>query len=42
MITHGADKIINSSDQYVSLVDDDIEAIIAKGEERTQELNSKY
>ena len=24
------------------MVDDDIEAIIAKGEERTQELNSKY
>jgi hypothetical protein len=60
MITHGADKIINSSDQYVAffslrspfslltsvyfrlMVDNDIEAIIAKGEERTQELNSKY
>ncbi|KAH6905750.1 SNF2 family DNA-dependent ATPase [Coprinopsis sp. MPI-PUGE-AT-0042] len=40
MITHGADKIINSSEQMQ--IDDDIEAIIAKGEERTQELNSKY
>ncbi|KAF5385038.1 hypothetical protein D9615_000870 [Tricholomella constricta] len=40
MITHGADKIINSSDEL--LVNDDIEAIIQRGEERTSELNSKY
>ncbi|TFK20464.1 transcription activator snf2l1 [Coprinopsis marcescibilis] len=40
MITHGADKIINSADEL--LIDDDIDAIIAKGEERTAELNSKY
>ncbi|KAG2009048.1 SNF2-family ATP dependent chromatin remodeling factor snf21, variant 3 [Coprinopsis cinerea AmutBmut pab1-1] len=40
MITHGADKIINSSEQM--LVDDDIDAIIQRGEERTAELNSKY
>ncbi|EGN93575.1 hypothetical protein SERLA73DRAFT_171912 [Serpula lacrymans var. lacrymans S7.3] len=40
MITHGADKIINSNDE--SLINDDIEAIIQRGEERTQELNSKY
>ncbi|KAJ3550827.1 hypothetical protein NMY22_g187 [Coprinellus aureogranulatus] len=88
MITHGADKIINSTDQsslpllfpfllfpfllfpfllyplpllplppplslpderwltstrmYRMMIDDDIEAIINRGEERTQELNSKY
>ncbi|KAJ3574436.1 hypothetical protein NP233_g1754 [Leucocoprinus birnbaumii] len=40
MITHGADKIINSQDAM--LVNDDIEAIIQRGEERTAELNSKY
>ncbi|GLB43776.1 putative HAND [Lyophyllum shimeji] len=40
MITHGADKIINSSDEL--LVNDDIEAIIQRGEERTAELNTKY
>ncbi|KAF9445740.1 hypothetical protein P691DRAFT_709798 [Macrolepiota fuliginosa MF-IS2] len=40
MITHGADKIINSAENM--LVDDDIEGIIQRGEERTAELNSKY
>ncbi|KAF8660982.1 hypothetical protein AX16_001504 [Volvariella volvacea WC 439] len=40
MITHGAEKIINSSDDM--LVNDDIEAIISRGEERTQELNARY
>ncbi|KAF5352870.1 hypothetical protein D9756_006326 [Leucocoprinus leucothites] len=40
MITHGADKIINSQENL--LVNDDIEAIIQRGEERTAELNSKY
>ncbi|TEB28250.1 transcription activator snf2l1 [Coprinellus micaceus] len=40
MITHGADKIINSADQM--MIDDDIDAIINRGEERTAELNSKY
>ncbi|KAF9466575.1 SNF2 family DNA-dependent ATPase [Collybia nuda] len=40
MITHGADKIINSSDEL--LINDDIDAIIHRGEERTTELNSKY
>ncbi|KAG5652539.1 hypothetical protein H0H81_004649 [Sphagnurus paluster] len=40
MITHGAEKIINSTDPL--LVNDDIEAIIQRGEERTSELNSKY
>ncbi|KAF7356732.1 hypothetical protein MVEN_01008100 [Mycena venus] len=40
MITHGADKIINSSDEL--LINDDIDAIIQRGEERTVELNSKY
>ena len=58
MITHGADKIINSNDEYVTkwlyysqntefmlarlMINDDIDAIIQHGEERTQELNSKY
>jgi SWI/SNF-related matrix-associated actin-dependent regulator of chromatin subfamily A member 5 len=40
MITHGAEKIINSSDEL--LINDDIDAIIARGEERTVELNQKY
>ncbi|KAF8079370.1 SNF2 family N-terminal domain-containing protein [Lyophyllum atratum] len=40
MITHGADKIINASEEI--LINDDIEAIIQRGEERTSELNSKY
>lgn len=56
MITHGAEKIINSNEEYVSvlfflsfrtktfslMVNDDIEAIIHRGEERTLELNSRY
>jgi SWI/SNF-related matrix-associated actin-dependent regulator of chromatin subfamily A member 5 len=57
MITHGADKIINSTDEFVQLIivailntygcdrlmiDDDIEAIIQRGEERTVELSNKY
>ncbi|PFH46856.1 hypothetical protein AMATHDRAFT_68955 [Amanita thiersii Skay4041] len=40
MITHGADQIISASDEL--LIDDDIEAIIQRGEERTHQLNSKY
>ncbi|KAF8695662.1 SNF2 family DNA-dependent ATPase, partial [Rhizoctonia solani] len=40
MIQHGAEKIVNSADNM--LIDADIEAIIAHGEERTAELNSKY
>ncbi|KAG5350414.1 hypothetical protein C0989_011178 [Termitomyces sp. Mn162] len=40
MITHGADKIINSSDDM--LINEDIEMIIQRGEERTTELNAKY
>ncbi|KAJ7590813.1 P-loop containing nucleoside triphosphate hydrolase protein [Mycena floridula] len=40
MITHGAEKILNASDPL--LINDDIDAIIARGEERTVELNSKY
>ncbi|KAF5371313.1 hypothetical protein D9758_004202 [Tetrapyrgos nigripes] len=39
MITHGAEKIISSSDL---LIDGDIDEIITRGEERTAELNSKY
>ncbi|GFZ42856.1 DNA helicase [Saitozyma sp. JCM 24511] len=40
MIQHGAEKIINSSTSM--LIDDDIDAIIRRGEERTAELNAKY
>ncbi|XP_006454979.1 SNF2 family DNA-dependent ATPase [Agaricus bisporus var. bisporus H97] len=40
MITHGAEKIISSSDGV--LVNDDIEEIIQRGEERTAQLNNKY
>ncbi|KXN86814.1 ISWI chromatin-remodeling complex ATPase ISW2 [Leucoagaricus sp. SymC.cos] len=40
MITHGADKIINSPENM--LVNEDIEAIIQRGEERTAELSSRY
>ncbi|KAF7793575.1 hypothetical protein EIP86_004689 [Pleurotus ostreatoroseus] len=40
MIAHGAEHIVNSSDDL--LINDDIDAIIQRGEERTAELNSKY
>ncbi|OJA19787.1 hypothetical protein AZE42_11369 [Rhizopogon vesiculosus] len=40
MITHGAEKIINANDGF--LINDDIDAIVQRGEERTAELNSKY
>ncbi|KAI0776331.1 SNF2 family DNA-dependent ATPase [Trametes elegans] len=40
MITHGAEHIVNSNDDM--LINDDIDAIIHRGEERTQQLNSKY
>ncbi|KAI0095067.1 SNF2 family DNA-dependent ATPase [Irpex rosettiformis] len=40
IITHGAENIVNSSDDM--MVNDDIDAIIQRGEERTQQLNSKY
>jgi hypothetical protein len=40
MITHGAEHIVNSQDDL--MVNDDIDAIIQRGEERTAELNSKY
>jgi SWI/SNF-related matrix-associated actin-dependent regulator of chromatin subfamily A member 5 len=61
MITHGAEKIVNSTESYVfetipSLaismfsensfvsfqIDEDIDAIIQRGEERTAEINQKY
>ncbi|OBZ68412.1 ISWI chromatin-remodeling complex ATPase ISW2 [Grifola frondosa] len=40
MITHGAENIVNSNDDL--MINDDIEEIIHRGEERTIELNSKY
>jgi len=40
MITAGAEKIINTNDDL--MINDDIDAIIQRGEERTVELNSKY
>ena len=58
MITHGAEKIINASEEsvylskmfhkvtvmcrYRLLINEDIDAIIARGDERTIELNRKY
>ena len=40
MITAGAEKIVNATGEFK--VDDDIDAIIAQGEDRTHELNSRY
>ncbi|KAI1784329.1 SNF2 family DNA-dependent ATPase [Ganoderma leucocontextum] len=40
MIAHGAENIVNSNDDL--MINDDIDAIIVRGEERTLELNSKY
>ncbi|EAL17685.1 hypothetical protein CNBL2000 [Cryptococcus deneoformans B-3501A] len=40
MIQHGAEKIINNKESM--LIDDDIDEIIRRGEERTKEINSKY
>ncbi|KLO15808.1 SNF2 family DNA-dependent ATPase [Schizopora paradoxa] len=40
MITHGADKIVNGADNL--MIDDDIDEIIQRGEERTEEINKKY
>ncbi|KAH9830446.1 SNF2 family DNA-dependent ATPase [Rhodofomes roseus] len=40
MITHGAEHIVNSSDDL--MVNDDIDAIIQRGESRTTEMASKY
>ncbi|KZW00246.1 hypothetical protein EXIGLDRAFT_639641 [Exidia glandulosa HHB12029] len=40
IIQSGAEKIVNSTGSL--MIDDDIEEIIQRGEERTAELNSKY
>ena len=40
MIQHGADKIIHAKEDVV--IDEDIDDIIKKGEERTVALNNKY
>ncbi|KAK8861335.1 hypothetical protein IAR55_002154 [Kwoniella newhampshirensis] len=40
MIQHGAEKIINNKESM--LIDDDIDEIIRRGEEKTAEINSKY
>ncbi|KAI8145196.1 SNF2 family N-terminal domain-containing protein [Fennellomyces sp. T-0311] len=44
MIQHGAEKIFNESDSGATGTDeeDDIEEILRRGEEKTQELNKKY
>ncbi|KAI0134069.1 chromatin remodelling complex ATPase chain ISW1 [Xylariales sp. AK1849] len=48
MIQHGAEKVFNTkggtglASKGTDLNDDDIEAILAKGENRTKQLNSKY
>ncbi|ORY25274.1 putative chromatin remodelling complex ATPase chain [Naematelia encephala] len=40
MIQHGAEKIINNN--TTMMIDDDIDEIIKRGEDKTAELNSKY
>ncbi|KZS93481.1 hypothetical protein SISNIDRAFT_441332 [Sistotremastrum niveocremeum HHB9708] len=40
MIHHGVDKIVNSNEDL--MINEDIDAIIHHGEERTAEINSKY
>ncbi|PIL31136.1 transcription factor [Ganoderma sinense ZZ0214-1] len=40
MIAHGAEHIVNSIEDL--MINDDIDQIIQRGEERTHELNSKY
>ncbi|KAH9942954.1 P-loop containing nucleoside triphosphate hydrolase protein [Amylocystis lapponica] len=40
MIAHGAEAIVNASNDL--MINDDIDEIINRGEERTSELNSKY
>lgn len=40
MIQHGAEKIISAKDDMT--IDEDIDEIIARGEERTKTLNEKY
>ncbi|KAF8511891.1 P-loop containing nucleoside triphosphate hydrolase protein [Hysterangium stoloniferum] len=40
LIHHGAEKIVNSNDDL--LVNADIDEIIHRGEERTEEINKKY
>ncbi|KAI9632312.1 SNF2 family N-terminal domain-containing protein [Dioszegia hungarica] len=40
MIQHGADKIINASNNM--LIDEDIDEIIRRGEDKTAELQKKY
>lgn len=40
MIQHGAEKIINAKESMT--IEDDIDNIIRRGEEKTKELNSKY
>lgn len=41
MIQHGADKILNSSGSSIKL-DESIDDIIKKGEERTAQLDKKF
>ncbi|KAH9914892.1 SNF2 family DNA-dependent ATPase [Epithele typhae] len=40
MIAHGAEHIVNSGEDL--MVNEDIDEIIQRGEQRTQQLNSKY
>lgn len=41
MIQHGAQKVLDDDEGTISL-DDDIEAILSRGEEKTKELNAKF
>ncbi|KAG8942747.1 hypothetical protein FRC04_003517 [Tulasnella sp. 424] len=40
MIQHGVERIVNSGDNL--MIDEDIDGIISKGEERTAEMHRKY
>ncbi|KAF9651344.1 hypothetical protein BDM02DRAFT_3091354 [Thelephora ganbajun] len=40
MITHGAENIVNSNEDL--MINDDIDAIIQRGEQRTVELSNRY
>lgn len=42
MIQHGAEKVFKSTAGGVGMLDDDIDDILRRGEERTAELNAKY
>lgn len=42
MIQHGAQDVLSSSNRITDVNSEDIDEILAKGEQKTRELNSKY